>query len=407
MPILPFENVRRTDAPNPATVQGGSRPAAWLTATQPHLWVAIAQEIPTDAGERMRRAMTTRLATALTAMEGGGFYNRNSGLQAAGMSLALPLLAHAAEAVPTPESAPLVIVDYGASQGRNSLAPMGLAIETLRRRVGPDRPIEVIHEDLPGNDFASLFTTLAEDPASYLGDDPNVFASAVGRSYYEPVTPPSRVLLGWNAWTLHWMSRNPVLVADHAYAVFSREAGAREAVRRQQADDWRRFLAARARELQAGGRIVCLMAGRAESDGGEWIIGEFWQAVLSMGRDGLLSADERARITFPSAGRSAADLRAPFEEGPFDGLALEHVSGVETPDPFFDAYAASGDVAGLARAWSGMAQAVGRPVLATALAGRPDTALVTDELFRRFEARVAAAPRRLSDVAARAVIRKL
>ena len=83
----------------------------------------------------------------------------------------------------TPEA--IVIADYGSSEGRNSLAPMTIAIGRLRDRVGPNRAIAVVHTDLPGNDFNALFETLANDPDSYLRDDPAVFASAVGRSYYQ------------------------------------------------------------------------------------------------------------------------------------------------------------------------------------------------------------------------------
>jgi hypothetical protein len=71
-----------------------------------------------------------------TVMEGGGFYNRNSDLQATGIALALPFLKDAALSIPLGGSEPLVIADYGASQGRNSMLPVRLAIEALRARAG-------------------------------------------------------------------------------------------------------------------------------------------------------------------------------------------------------------------------------------------------------------------------------
>jgi hypothetical protein len=130
-------------------------------------------------------------ALANKAMEGSGFYNRNSNLQAAGIELALPLFEDAAQTVHVDEESqtPLVIADYGSSQGRNSMRPMRLAIETFRKRFGPDRAIEVVHTDLPSNDFTSLFTTLQEDGDSYLAGQSRVFPSAVGRSYFEPILP--------------------------------------------------------------------------------------------------------------------------------------------------------------------------------------------------------------------------
>jgi len=82
-------------------------------------------------------------------MEGHGVYNRSSRVQAAGLSPALPLLKRAARAAalaPAPE--PVVIADYGSSQGHNSLHPMAVAIGALRERVGQDRALSVVHTDL-------------------------------------------------------------------------------------------------------------------------------------------------------------------------------------------------------------------------------------------------------------------
>ena len=64
-------------------------------------------------------------------MEGGGFYNRHSALQAAGIARLLPYLEQAARSVEIGDE-PVVIADYGSSQGRNSMAPMRIAIEELR-----------------------------------------------------------------------------------------------------------------------------------------------------------------------------------------------------------------------------------------------------------------------------------
>jgi hypothetical protein len=59
------------------------------------------------------------------------------------------------------------------------------------KRAGADRPISVVHTDLPGNDFSALFETVAADPDSYLGGDANIFPYAIGRSFYESLFPPA------------------------------------------------------------------------------------------------------------------------------------------------------------------------------------------------------------------------
>jgi hypothetical protein len=133
-------------------------------------------------------------------MEAGGGYNRGSSVQTAGLSPAVPLFERAARTVPlanAPE--PIVIADYGSSQGRNSLGPMSAAIRALRGRTGRDRAISVVHTDLAGNDFSALFQTLADDPDSYLRDDSAIFASAIGRSFYEQILPSGTITLGWSS----------------------------------------------------------------------------------------------------------------------------------------------------------------------------------------------------------------
>jgi SAM dependent carboxyl methyltransferase len=71
---------------------------------------------------------------------------------------------------------PAAVADFGAAQGRNSLGPMRLAVEKLRRRTTVSTPIVIIHTDLPQNDFGSLFTLVETSPESYLRGVENVFA---------------------------------------------------------------------------------------------------------------------------------------------------------------------------------------------------------------------------------------
>src|SRR4029077_1287966 len=126
----------------------------------------------------------SRLVTSATGlMQGGGFYYRHGCVQAAGVTAALPALARAAAAVPI--ELPLIVADYGSSQGRNSLRPMQVAIEGLRARAS-NVPITVIHIDQPGNDFSSLFALLNSSPDSYLQLHAETYAAAIGRSFFYP-----------------------------------------------------------------------------------------------------------------------------------------------------------------------------------------------------------------------------
>jgi hypothetical protein len=112
---------------------------------------------------------------ASSAMEGRGAYNRNAKIPAGGGALALPFLERAAERVNIDGDLPIVVADYGSSQGKNSLIPMRAAIARLRNRAARERPILIYHEDRPSNDFNSLFEVLDADPDSYVKDDARLY----------------------------------------------------------------------------------------------------------------------------------------------------------------------------------------------------------------------------------------
>jgi hypothetical protein len=110
--------------------------------------------------------------------------------------------------LPTPPQ-PVVIADYGAATGHNSLKPMSAAIGVLRQRTRHDHAILVAHTDVPDNDFTALFRTLADDHDSYLHHDTASFPSAIGRSFYGQILPSNTVNLGWSSWAVQWLSRIP------------------------------------------------------------------------------------------------------------------------------------------------------------------------------------------------------
>ena len=130
-------------------------------------------------------------------MEGGGAYNRHATFQAAGARLAIPFLEKALREVSLdPADLPIVIADYGSSQGKNSLDPLRIAIANLRPRLGPNRPISVFHVDQPANDFNTLFEVLDMDPDSYALNDANVFPCAIGDRSMRMFFPPIQCIWG-------------------------------------------------------------------------------------------------------------------------------------------------------------------------------------------------------------------
>jgi hypothetical protein len=329
-------------------------------------------------------------------MEGAGTYNRNSGVQQAGASPAIPLWEKVAAQVTLPPAVePIVIVDYGSSQGHSSFGPIAAAINVIRRRTGPERSISVVHNDLPGSDFAALFEALAGDPDSYLRHDPSSFASAVGRSFYEQVMPPATVTLGWSTWAVQWLSRAPAPIPDQVMVAYSEDQPVRALYERQSDQDWRIFLTHRARELRPGGRLVVLMpAVTPDGDSGyRPVLTTMYAALKQLVRQGFISDAELRIMAIPIASRSLAHLKSPFASGPFAGLSLDHAEVFLGPDPIWEDFERNRDAKDYGTRWAAFARASVLPTLASALEGTPDR---KSELIARVEhdmaARLAAAP---------------
>jgi hypothetical protein len=259
-------------------------------------------------------------------MEGNGAYNRHARLQAGGISLALPLLKKAIQDLDLDcHDQPVVVADYGSSQGKNSLAPVRVIIEGLRQRLGPHRSIIVYHIDQPSNDFNTLFTLLASDADTYTLNEPNVFPCAIGRSFYGQVLPSASVHMGWCSYAAVWLSRIPCRIRGHFIPIHFTGAE-RSAFERQAAQDWRTFLSLRSRELQPGGRLVVVLpAFNNEGLTGLEQLMDHANAVLAqMAEEGALGAEEREQMVLGACPRRTCELLAPFQsDGQFDGLSAE------------------------------------------------------------------------------------
>lgn len=352
--------------------------------------------------------MVDKMKASLPSMEGGGFYNRNSSLQAAAIEKMLPLWRRAVEAVPLGGSR-ITVVDYGSSQGSNSMAPIGVAIEVLREQRGAVEPIEVVHTDLPGNDFSSLFTTVLEGKSSYLQRAQNVFFSAIGRTYFDQLLPAGSVDLGWNSWTLQWMSRNPADDPDFLYGIMSPSEWVRKAVVAQLAQDWKNFLLLRSVELKLGGKLFCLFGSRGSAElGWEWLVDTLWACVVEMRAEGLLSEEDKRKINLPIGPRELSDVEAPFDSaGFYAGLRLIHAEKAESPDPFWREYQATKDAKMFGANWRNFLKAVFAPVIQEAIDPRKDREALTEGLLDRFADKVSGSPRETRHYVAVAVLEKV
>lgn len=300
-------------------------------------------------------------------------FTEASRLRAAGLAKAIAVFERAAEHVALPRSPqPIVLADYGAANGHNSLRPLSSAIAVLRRRTSHDHAILVAHTDAPHNDFTALFGTVADDPESYLHLDGATFTSAIGRSFYNQIVPSKTVNLGWTSWATQWLSRTPCEVPDHVHVSRSTDEAARSAYSDQAALDWHNFVAFRGRELAPAGRVVALTlaADEDETAGFAPLLDAIVGALDEQAHDGLLNPDELRRMTIPTFARNEKDFRAPFApKGRFEGLMIEHLEIFNAEDRFWARFQTDHDAHAFGAQWAAFARAALFPALVRALDG--------------------------------------
>jgi hypothetical protein len=339
--------------------------------------------------------MSARTISNHGVMEGGGSYNLHAKIPAGGGSLALPYLEKAAQSCTLPPgSNPIVIADYGSSEGKNSLSPMRAAVRCLRTRVGNERSILVIHVDQHANDFNTLFDVLHRDPERYALDDPNIFTCAIGRSFYERVLPQGQVDLGWCSYAAVWLRQIPCLIPGH-FMSLGCTGDVRAAFNQQAAEDWRLFLSQRSWELRDGGRLVIVLPGLNDngSSGLEVLFNSANAGLAQLVDEQVIDAEERTSMVLGSYPRRRAQLLEPFRnDGKFQSLSVEQCELLDLPDAAWAAYEVDGDLQALAGRHAALFRAIFVPSLATSIRDAGKRQRFADCLEQKLKERLSANP---------------
>ena len=311
----------------------------------------------------------------------------------------------------TSGSTPFTIADFGTADGGTSL-PLMRSLVAQVRAAEPAAPIVVAYEDQAQNDWVSLFhltqgSLPAEvQPPTYLdGSVDNVYVLASGTSFYNMCLPPGSVDLAFSATAMHWLTKLPCAIPDALHQACSSDATALAAFAEQAATDWRAIMLMRAAELKPGGQMV--VANFAKDAEGNFLGHTPGRVKQSMHHTfselWLQVAGEavHAATTFPNQYRSLEECAAPF--APTGGAA--HAAGLRLLSaetavvecPFHGEWLADGGDAAAAaarfvpttRTWSNSTFVSGAEACGKSPA---EAAAMADDMFSRYEARVAAAP---------------
>jgi len=339
-----------------------------------------------------------------TGMKGEGFYDRYSSPQGAAVAAVLPWLEEAIQQMRIQESqAPVVVVDYGCSEGRNSIMAMHRIVPALRGKT--QRPIQTVHSDLSTNNFNQVFANLAPGGQSTFSQ-PQVYSAAVGGSMYEQLMPSGTVSVATTFNSIGFLDRRPeTALPNHILPMGPRRprpgVGVSDQERKPFADqarkDLTRFLRARAAELVPGGKLLLASFGVNEQyrccDGIYDVLND---ALLDMVDQGRLPRGAYEHLIIPVYFRSKEELVAPLFQTESEVSAhfrLERVESMEISVPFNENLKRGGDLNTYVGEFTGFLRAFSEPMLRLALKGEKALDALMEAVYGRVRARLLEDPK--------------
>ncbi|QCD98813.1 jasmonate O-methyltransferase [Vigna unguiculata] len=218
------------------------------------------------------------------------------------------------------------VADFGCATGPNTFVNAHKVLEAMKHKHKSQCPntetnpeFHVFFNDLPSNDFNTLFTSLPQDR--------NFFACGVPGSFYNRLFPQSSIHFAYSTYALHFLSKSPEVVQElndpawnkgriH-YTSASEEVV--DAYATQFARDAGNFLDARAVELVPGGMLVIVMQGVPNGMPYSHIINGMLfdcmgSILMELSKEGLFDESEVDSFNFPYYAPSPEEMRKVIEK---------------------------------------------------------------------------------------------
>jgi hypothetical protein len=189
-------------------------------------------------------------------------YNQNSALQLNSVLQSFPYIQRAvlechAATTTADLSTAFTIVDYGCSQGANSVVAIEEILSNLRKKdsITPSFNALVVFNDLPTNDWTTLFKTVEK----HFFKDDHIITLVAGKSFYEQMMPSNSVHFAFTSTSINWISKIPCQITNQC-CISAVEVKQEEfKLWKQQAyNDYQLFLQNRSKELKKGAFDVIL-----------------------------------------------------------------------------------------------------------------------------------------------------
>jgi len=273
------------------------------------------------------------IETKHTAMKKGGYYSLSTAGAKDVIDAASEMLLQALDAVLAADTANghtervFTLADMGCADGGTSLALVHRLITRLRQH-NPQRPICLVYEDQPSNDYNALFNNIVavQENNTALTTFPELYYYAAPVSFYQPILPSGQLHFAYSATAMHWLRSKPCEISNHIQAVGAQGAE-KQAFAEQGRKDWAHLLRCRAKELAPNGRLVLINFCRDEQErylgntGGVNMFDLFTKLWQGFVENDIIEADEFTRMTLPQYYRTVKECQAPFAEP--EGVAYQ------------------------------------------------------------------------------------
>nr|UMB49614.1 salicylic acid methyltransferase [Nepeta cataria] len=238
-------------------------------------------------------------------------------------------------------SGQLCIAELGCSSGPNTLLVAADLIKTvhqLSRKHGLELPeFQILLNDLPGNDFNSIFRTLLSQFQAQLNHQfgsmsPPCYVYGVPGSFYARLFPANSLHFLHSSYSLMWLSKVPEGLEtwnkDNIYIGSKSPAKVIKAYYDQFQRDFKTFLGCRSKEVVGGGRMVLTILGRKSENAASKESGYIWEllalSLKELVMEGVIEEDKLHSFNIPQYTPSPAEVKeAVEEEGSFTISRLE------------------------------------------------------------------------------------
>ncbi|KAL9324881.1 hypothetical protein ACSQ67_005526 [Phaseolus vulgaris] len=214
------------------------------------------------------------------------------------------------------------VADLGCATGPNTFTSAQKVLEAIKNKYQSQcsnsettPEFHVFFNDLPSNDFNTLFSSLPQDR--------NYFASGVPGSFYNRLFPQSSIHFAYSSYALHFLSKAPEVVQEMKnkgrihYTSASKEVV--DAYADQFGVDAGKFLDARAMELVPGGMLVIVMQGAPHGMPHSHIINgmlfdSMGTILMDLSKEGVFEECEVDSFNFPYYAPSPEEMKKVIEK---------------------------------------------------------------------------------------------